>query len=255
MKRILLMAMIMACTTTSAFSEEGKATAKPCATAEDRACLFADLEKTIGAIEEDKWRDIAYRELAKTLAADGQMTVAQSIVAKITNPDTQALTIRGIGDAAAKRDMAPGEYDILFTALASMAASIDHAPSREIAHTYIAMSQASAKQTDSAFKTAAAMENQALRNKAFGEIGEILADRGETDKAIESLSKIDSPAYQNKSRRIIAKILADKNAFNDSLKIANQITNPVLKAEAIQYILYRQKPDATAPETEREDND
>lgn len=228
-----------------------------CQQASDRNCILKSLEKAASEIKEDNWRDIAYRELAKTLAADGKLAEAQSMINKIKDPDKQALTIRGIGYAAAYRQLDDATYKQLFTDLSTIAQSITHKPSQEIAYTYIAMSQALAGQNTQAHETAAAMTNQALRNKAFGEIAEIVAEKGDVEFAHLSEQKIDSEAYRNKSQRIISKILADKKLYDGALQLANAINNPVLKAEAYQYILNKQKPSDsqtdTIPENKKDD--
>lgn len=224
---------------------EAKKPASACTAAEDRDCILNAWEKTADKIDDEKWRDISYRELAKTLAADNKLDVAQSIIGKIKNPDTQALAIRGIGYAAAYNKLTDEAYTDLFSDLSVIARNIAHIPSQEIAFTYIAMSQALAGQNEAAYKTAAAMTNQSLRNKAYGEIGEIYANKGDITGALLSESKIDSDAYRNKSQLILAKIFANKNMFNEALQMTSEITNPVLKAEGYQFILTKQKPPAT----------
>lgn len=212
----------------------------PICQGQDQACLFNELEKSAAAITEEKWRDIAYRELAKSLAETGQTERAISLISKIINPDTQALTIRGIGMGAAKLNWAPEKYSDLFTQLTSKAMAIEHTPSKEIALTYICMAQAFARMDDDAVKTAQSMTNPALRHKALGEMAEIQAERSDAVAALKTLNMIDSEAYKSKSARTITILLSDRQLFDDAAKAAALIKNPTLKAEALQYMITRQ---------------
>ena len=214
--------------------------AEPCA-GSDRACLLRELEKTASEIPDDKWRDIAYRELAKSLTADGRTEEAIALIDDIKNPDTRAMTIRGIGMEAAGLNLSAEGYATLFKSLTDKASSITHPASHEIAFTYISMAQAFAKQDQEALKTAASMSNDALKHKAFGEIAEIQAERKDAVAALATLQLIDSEAYRNKSTRTITLLLADRKLFDDASRAAHGITNPTLRAEALQYILLQQK--------------
>lgn len=207
----------------------------------DHACLMKELEQTAGQIEEVKWRDISYRELAKSLATDGKLEAAMTIVPKITSGDTQALTIRGIGMAAASHNLKEEEYTKLFKSLSQLADNITDTPSKDIAYTYIAMSQSFAKLDDKAIATAKAMINPALKHKALGEIAEVQAERKDAAAAMQTLKEIDSVSYQNKSSRTVTLLLADRGLFDDAAKIAHGIQNPTLKAEALQYIISKQQ--------------
>lgn len=213
----------------------------PACAGSDRACLLAELATTTAAITESKWRDISYRELAKSYAEEGKTSEAIALIDKIENPDTKAMTIRGIGMAAAELNLTSETYAELFKILAEKAAGISHEPSREIAYTYISMAQAFAKQDDAASTTAASMTNEALRHKAFGEMAEIQAERPDAPAALKTLKKIDSESYRNKSTRTVTLLLADRGLFDEAAQAAHGITNPTLKAEALQYIIMRQK--------------
>lgn len=213
----------------------------PACAGSDRACLLKELKSTTAQITDEKWRDISLRELAKSYAEDNRTSDAIALIDKIKNPDTKAMTIRGIGMAAAELALPDAEYTALFKQLADKAATITHDPSREIAYTYISMAQAFAKQDEAASATAAAMTNEALRHKAFGEMAEIQAERNDAASALATLAKIDSESYRNKATRTITLLLADRALFEDAARAAHGITNPTLKAEAIQYILMRQK--------------
>ena len=214
--------------------------APPCAGG-DRACLLKELESTTTQITDDKWRDISLRELAKSYAQDNRTTEAIALIDKIKNPDTQAMTIRGIGMATAELALPEETYTGLFKELTTKATSIQHEPSREIAYTYISMAQAFAKQDAAAIATANAMTNVALRHKAFGEMAEIQAERKDSAAALATLARIDTESYRNKATRTVTLLLSDRGLFEDAAKAAHGITNPTLKAEAIQYILMRQK--------------
>jgi hypothetical protein len=214
--------------------------AEPCA-GSDRACLIQELEETAAGIQDDKWRDIAYRELAKSLTSDGRTEEAIALIDKIESPDTRAMTIRGIGMEAAGLNLSADGYSALFKSLSEKASAISHPPSHEIALTYISMAQAFAKQDQEALKTAASMSNDALKHKAFGEIAEIQAERKDAAAALATLQHIDSESYRNKSTRTISLLLADRGLFDDASRAAHAITNPTLKAEALQYILVQQK--------------
>lgn len=215
----------------------------PCAPA-DRPCILQALEAEAGKIDNKSWRDQTYRELAKTYAFDGETDKALALVGKIENPDTKAMTIRGIGMAAAERNLPPAEYAPIFAALHEKAKAIDHPPSHAIALTYIAMAQAFAGDDRGAWTTAAGMENAALRHKAYGETAEIQAGRGDFGAAMQSAAFIDDEPYRNKSLNTVSKIFADGGHFGHALGTAEKIKNPYMKAQALQYILDRQKPGA-----------
>ena len=208
--------------------------------ATDPACLLGVLEQTTTAVAEDQWRDNTYREIAKLYARQKQGNNALDLIGKIKNPDTKAMTIRGIGMAAAKTDMTKTEFDGLFAKLAEAAAKIDHPPSHAIALTYISMAQAYARDNEGAMKTAAAMENTALRNKAYGEAGEVQATRGEIDAVMTSINAIDDPGYRDKELRIISKVFTDGKYFDHALKTAEEIKDAYQKSQAILYLLVKQ---------------
>jgi len=213
----------------------------PCAKA-DRACLVNRLEALTATIPDDNWRDRTWRELAKTLAFDGQATRAISIIGKIKNPDTQAMTIRGIGMATAERKAPPDERGKIFAALRAEAEKITHKPSHAIALTYIAMGQAFAGDDEAARETASQMQDSALRHKAFGETAEIEAERGDIAQMKRSLAAIDNDAYRAKSSLTLVKILARARLFDDAMALVQTIENPTLQTEGIQFILDRQIP-------------
>lgn len=212
----------------------------PACAATDTACLMPALETLTAAVAETSWRDQTYREIAKLYMAKGDSARALAIIPRIESPDTKALTIRGIGMAAAHRNMTPEDLRALFTALRTEADKIEHPPSHGIALTYIAMSQAFAKDDAGAFATAKSMTNDALRHKAFGESAEIQAERGDLKPALESLAAIDSESFRNKAHLTVAKIFADKGQYDHAMATAAEITNSYQKSQAVLYLLAKQ---------------
>lgn len=227
--------------------KEAWAQQKPCAIS-DRLCLLESLRIEAEKIDNKSWRDQTYRELAKTYAFDGDTEKALGLIDKIETPDTKAMTIRGIGMAVADRKMPPAQYQPIFAALHEKAKTITHPPSHAIALTYIAMSQAFAGDDEGAWATAAGMDNPALQCKAYGETAEIQAERGDYDSAMKSENFIDDEPYRNKSLNTVSKIFADGGQFESALGAAEKIKNPYMKAQALQYILDRQKPREIAKE-------
>jgi hypothetical protein len=208
--------------------------------AKDQKCLLLLLENETDQIEENRWRDQTYRELAKLLTTNGQNIRAMSLISKIENNDTKAMTIRGIGMAAADLNLGQEEYETLFKALRAEAEKIDHPPSYAIALTYIAMSQAFAGDDEGAMTTAMSMKNASLRYKALGETAEIQAEYGNLVEAQKSLNAISDIAFRNKAHLSVSKIFAKIKKFDEALAIANNIENNYQKAQAILYILERQ---------------
>lgn len=209
---------------------------------EDRACIITELQNSAVTIDNVAWRDQTYREIAKTLAFDGDVDGAIALIEKIETPDTKAMAIRGIGMAAADNKLTPDVYKDVFTKLRTAAGTIAHPPSYAIALTYIAMAQAFAGDNEGSWATAAGMENEALRHKAYGETAEIQAEKGDFDSAMKSIGFISSSAYQNKTYGIISKIFADSGKFPEALKAAQATNNSYKRAQALQYILDKQKP-------------
>jgi hypothetical protein len=207
---------------------------------EDKSCLFSMLDRFTGQIDETSWRDQTLREYAKLLARDKRETEAVAVIGRIENPDTKAMTIRGIGMQAAKTDMTPEEFRALFAALRAEAEKIKEPPSYAIALTYIAMAQVFAHQDADAMKTAADMKNSSLRNKAYNESAKIQADRGDLDLALASIAAIDSPIFRDKAHYTIAKILANAKRYGLAQQAALKIGNPYQRAQAVLHILASQ---------------
>lgn len=208
---------------------------------DNRGCVLKNLRGYAKEIENSAWRDQTFRELAKSYAGDGHIDTAISIISDINNADTKAMTIRGIGMEMADLGFDEARLNAEFAKLRTEAEKIDHPPSYAIALTYIAMSQAFAGDNEGAWKTAADMENDALRHKAYGETAEIQAEKGDYDAALKSIKLIDSEAFQNKAYSITSKIFADKGKFENSYKMAMEISNAYKKSQALQYMLDKQK--------------
>lgn len=230
------------CISLSAVALPVHAEDKTTCTIKNRACVITQLKASADGIDNKSWRDQTYRELAKTLAFDGDIDGALNIVDQITSPDTKALTLRGIGFAAADNKLKQAEYSVIFTKLRTSAETISHPPSYAIALTYIAMAQAFAGDNEGAWKTAADMDNDALRHKAYGETAEIQAEKGNFAAADKSIKYIESAAFRNKAYAIVSKILADQGLLSEALRAAQNVTNDYKKAQALQYVLDAQKP-------------
>lgn len=209
---------------------------------ENRLCILDQIKTETKNITNQSWKDQTYRELAKTYAFDRHFDKAVEIIPLIKTPDTKAMTIRGIGMTVAAQNHTPEKYRQMFATLRSEAEKVKHPPSYAIALTYIAMAQAFAGDNEGAWKTAADMNNEALRNKAYGETAEIQAEKGNFEAAKISIEKIQSTAFKNKAYKIVSKILADNGAYSDAYSAARAISNPYKKTQSLRYILDAQKP-------------
>lgn len=215
----------------------GKAT--PCKS-QDTTCLLTNLKVMAGDIENSKWGDQTLREVAKLMTHNGQIDEALSIIQQISNPDTKAMTIRGIGMAAAEEKLSKKEYQDLFSKLRAEAEKIDHEASYAIALTYIAMSQAFAGDNAGATKTSLDMQNDSLRNKAFAETAEIQAEKGQFDEAMKSISHIDDASFRDKAYGIISDILSAQKDYENALKATDAIDNSYIKSRALLKIVAAQ---------------
>ena len=241
MRFFICFLVVLVSFTSISFAEDKVAVEKVCEV-DDRACVIDELTAEAAKIDNKNRRDQIYREASKTLAFDKKYDEAISLWEKIESPDTKALTIRGIGMAAAENGTSGDALNDVFVKLRAKSETIKHPPSYAIALTYIAMAQAFAGDDEGAWSTAADMENDALRHKAYGETAEIQAEHGKFDAAMKSIGMIDSSAYRNKSYSIVSKILADKGHLAEALKAAQAVTNSYKKANALQYVLDKQKP-------------
>lgn len=221
----------------------------PC-TANDKPCVMKELETIAAGIDNKSWRDQTYRELAKSYTYEGLEDRAIALIGRIETPDTRAMTIRGIGFAAADSQWDKTRYAVLWAKLDAEAKKIEHLPSQGIAWTYIAMAQAFAGDDEAATATARAMENAALKHKAFGESAEIQAERGDFSAAMASIAEIDSSAYRNKAYRTVAKIFTDGGKLQEAYDTAMKIDNPYTKAQALQTLLNRGNPEEDEVKTE-----
>jgi len=218
------------------FSE--KSTAQPQCVVSDTACVMDQILTTSKAIENQAWQDKALRELAKSLTHEGFESKALALISQIKTPDTKALTIRGIGFAAADSEWTDKQrYTNLFKNLSAEAEKIEHKPSYAIAYTYIAMAQAFAKDDNGAITTAKSIENEALRNKAFGETAEIQAERQDLNAALTSIAEINNLAFRNKAYNTVANIFTKSGELESAYTAANKIENPYTKTQALQKIV------------------
>lgn len=225
-----------------------------CPSADARACIAARILKDSGNIEEKQWRDQTLRDLAASLTYDGQVDEAIALIGQISNPDTQAMTVRAIGMAAALYGKRSDEdLRAVFTKLNAAATKIQQPDANAIAQTYIAMAQAFAKLDDDAWATANAMTNAALKHKAFGETAEIQAERGDVAKAMKSISQIDTASFRNKSYQKVSEILIKKHMYDDALKSAESIDNPAKRAQALLEILKAQEAETRGTRNDMQD--
>lgn len=209
---------------------------------EDTACLLSAIEQTATNIEQPRWRNQAYRDLAVSKGMNGDYDGAASLVGKIDNPDTQAMTIRAIGMALAlHKDLPDSEYRTMFAKLDKAATTIQNEGAKDIAYTYIAMAQAFAGLDGDATTTTQQMTNDALRHKAYAETAEIQAERGVYDEALKSINAIDSTAFKNKALGVVSAIYIKKDLMDEALRLAMMISNPTKKADALQKILNHQQ--------------
>lgn len=218
--------------------------------ATDISCILKEIEISAESIENTDWKDQTFRELAKSYARQGAPLDALNLIKKITNADTKAMAIRGIGMEISKLNLSLKEKKDVFALLRKESDLISDPPSHAIALTYIAMAQAYAGDNQGAWDTASVMENSDLRNKAFGETAEIQASLGMLSEISKSLEKIDSGSYRDKSREIVSKILSDKNHLQESYLIAKAIENPYKRAQALQYLITHQNRDVSDIESE-----
>lgn len=206
----------------------------------DRPCLLKTLKTVTSEIEDVRWRDQTYREVLRHLAATAHIDDALDMIGHVENPDTRAMTIRGIGMEIARMDMDEDQRHDFFQRLMSAAETIEHEASHAIAYTYIAMAQAFAGDNEAALRTANTIENTALRNKAHAEAAEIQAERGDITALMTSIDAIDDAAFRNKALYDVSRILATQRRLEDALDTAYNITNPYQQAQAMLHILEQQ---------------
>lgn len=211
-----------------------------CASGTDLPCMTDLLQRTAEAIQDANWRDQTYRELAKIMTKQDRIPDAIALLGKIHNPDTRAMTIRGIGMTAAGLEKKPAEFKELFATLTFEADKIPHPPSHAIALTYIAMAQAFSGDDPGATATAQLMENAALRNKAFAETAEVQAERDDLKAAQTSLGHIGDPVFRDKAMRGVSRIFAARGSYDNALAIAAKIDNGYQRAQSLLQILVRQ---------------
>ncbi len=215
----------------------------------DKLCVMAEIKETADKIEKQSWRDQAYRELAKSYTYEGHEDKAIALIDIIKTPDTKAMTIRGIGMAAADSEWKDQKrYTTLFTNLTAEAEKITHPPSYAIAYTYIAMAQAFAKDDAAAMATARKMKNDALRNKAFGETAEIQAERGDFKAAMASITEIGSLSFRNKAYATVSRIFSKSGELDKAYQAAQKIDNASTKTTVLQNIVNYGNEEETLPD-------
>jgi len=204
----------------------------------DKLCVMAQIKEDAASIENKNWRDKVLRELAKAYTHEGYEDKAIKLIGEIETPDTKAMTIRGIGMAAAdNRWKDIDRYKKLFDKLADEAEKIDHLPSNAIAYTYIAMAQAFARDNEGAMATAKAMKNDALRHKAFAETAEIQAERNDFQAAMISINMIESEAFKNKAYGTVARIFIRRGKLDQAYDAGQRITNAYSRSQVLQSII------------------
>lgn len=216
--------------------------AHACGHASERDCIKKAIEAELPKIDNTSWRDIRTRELAKTYAHDGQAEQAIALIDTIKDPDTKAMTIRGIGMEVAKSAMAIEAKKDIFKTLKTVAPKIEHPPSHDIAITYIAMAEAYAAFYEDALATAQLLTNSSLKNKALGETAEIMAEKKQPALISAAYDKMDSDAYRDKSKEVVCKLLNDNGMADEALQLAQGIKNPLLKTTALQHIILPEAP-------------
>ncbi len=192
-------------------------------------------------IDESRWKNQSYRDLAVSIAFGGDVDGAIGYIKKINNSDTQAMTVRAIGMALAiHKELSVDEYRTMFKKLNDFTPSILDEGARDIAYTYIAMAQAFAGLDDDAHTTTLVMKKDALKHKAYGETAEIQAERGDFARAMRSINAIDSVSFKNKALGIVSSIFLKAGDVEHAYQMAVKITNSTKKSSALQKIVNRQ---------------
>jgi len=223
-----------------------------CSSAADRACITAEILKSAQSVEEASWRDQTYRDLSASLTYDKKVDDAIALVPKISNPDTQAMTIRTIGMTAALYGKdSPDQLKETFKKLSAAAATIKHPAANAIAYTYIAMAQAFAGLDEDAWATAGAMQSPELKHKAYAETAEIQAERGDINAAMQSISKIDTASFRNKAYQSVATILIKAGKYDEALRSISAIDNPMKRAQGLQGLLKAQEEATRGPRNDQ----
>ncbi|MCB9988941.1 MAG: hypothetical protein H6868_06355 [Rhodospirillales bacterium] len=213
--------------------------AKVCA-AKDTACLLKELETVSEKIDEARWRDQTYRELAKLLTHEKKTDEALALIEKVENSDTRAMTIRGIGVAAAETDLSDTEKKALYDSLILAAQEIESDASRPIALRYVAKGQVLAGFDDDGRATTVSIDNLSQRDKAYEEIAEVEAKQNKLDQALQSIAGIESPPYRDRARSAVSRIFAGKGQYEEALTAARAIENAYTRADALRLILTKQ---------------
>lgn len=223
-----------------------------CGSAADRACITAEILKSAKETQEASWRDQALRDLSASLTYDKRIDDAIALVPQISNPDTQAMTIRTIGMTAALYGKdSPEQLKETFEKLNKAAQQIKHPAANAIAYTYIAMAQAFAGLDEDAWSTAGAMTSPELKHKAFAETAEIQAERGDINAAMQSISKIDAASFRNKAYQSVGAILIKAGKHDEALRAISAIDNPMKRAQGLQGLLKAQEEATRGPRNDQ----
>lgn len=235
----LLLIHTMPLTAAADQSQKTNAAAHSCDVS-DYPCMLTELHDAAQNVNDVKWRDKLYREIAKLYTITQDSASALAVLDQIQSADTKALAIRGIGFAAADHGYSPAALNTLFTKLHEKAKTIEAQASREIALTYIAMPQARAALDQDALITANMIQTDALRNKAHAENAEIQAERGDLDAAARSIAEIDDAAFKDRAYRLVSKIFTQQKNFEKAQHAAYKIENDYDRANALLELMAKQ---------------
>jgi len=200
-------------------------------------CAINALDALVPQINNPRWRDQSLREQAKILVRNGAVEKATNLISKITNADTQALTIRAIGIGMQDLTLDDEKKALNFDRLHEHATAIAHTGSQEVALTYIAIAEANAGLFQRALLTAEKLNTRSLRNKSYQEIAEVCSAEGQKDNAFFALERIDDPAFKNKAYGVIAAVFIKHQHNADALRAADYITDPYIKATSLLNII------------------
>lgn len=204
----------------------------------DKLCVMAEIKKNADTIRNKEWREKALRDLAKTYTHEGYEKKAIALIPQIQSPDTKARTIEGIGIAASENRWDDKKrYKKLFENLKKEAEKLEHAPSYASAYSYIAITQAQARDNEGAMETARNMKNDALRDRALSEIAKIQAEHNNGKAAMKSISEIGSEDFRNKAYGTIARIFTRRGKLKQAYTAGQKISDPYARTQILQKII------------------
>ncbi len=200
------------------------------------SCLADDLSNTLAILDNKRWSDQGFRDLAEILILDNQPAQAREAIQKIEDPDTRAMAIRKSGMALADAPMTETQKKNSFIMLKEEANAIEHKPSMGIALTYIAIAESESGFYEDAVKSVPIIDNVSLRNKAYAEIAEVQARVGLGDMSLPNVERIETLAFKNQVAKRISGVLAENNDIENAYKAIKLISNDAQKAAALQYL-------------------